>query len=537
MTDPSQDTTPLATVVGFGLDKSWLITSAGFVFIMLIGLGFMEIGSIRRKNSRVVWYKILINLISTIFWWWIIGFAWAFGNVNGSFVGAERFYAGNKWGNALTQSINGNSFSPTGLGYSTQYAHFVWRMAIAVVSVTVATGIVTERITMKAVFIFNMIYDMIILPFIFAWTFGLGFLVDDIGYFDYAGSFIIFGNGAVAGLVGLLFIRPRYNRYQRFPVVLPPVVTGPVGAEARPFISTGVQGNLPSVAFDKMRPNNIGASYGTVPAEPISLTAFTADNIIRARKRQDEDEYESFVTTNYGLVILGAIILFIGFIFFNGGASQGLQTFYLFNFMEHAAANSIIAAMGGGLATLIFLALFVRRRPVRENAVTVARGFVAGMVAVCAASNVYRPWSGFVAGICGAWAYLIMAYIIYRSNLDDPAEFFAIFFGGGSAGILVAAFLNITSGILYENATEGEILIWQVLSWGIMLGWTFIISVMTFFVLYMLRVLRVGLKCEIVGYDYIDGARHLDYPDRDILTLEKERKKAAKGELAENVEA
>ena len=251
-------------------------------------------------------------------------------------------------------------------------------------------------------------------------------------------------------------------------------ITESTGAEGRPFISTAdAQRNLPSVAFDKMRPNNVGAFYGNAPVEPLSLTAFTADNIIRARKRQDEDEYESFATTNYGHVILGALILFVGFIFFNGGASQGLQRYYMFNFMEHAAANSILAAMGGGLFTLIFLALFVRRRAFRENATTVARGFVAGMVAVCAASNVYRPWSGFVAGICGAWAYLIMAYIIYRSNLDDPAEFFAIFFGGGTAGILVAAFLNITSGIFYENATEGEILIWQILSWGIMLGWTF----------------------------------------------------------------
>jgi len=109
-------TTPVtdAQQVGFGLDKGWIITSAGFVFFMLIGLGLMEIGSIRRKNSRIVWYKILINLISTIFWWWIIGYAWAFGNTNGSFIGAERFYAGNKWGDPNGQYISGPAFNGTG---------------------------------------------------------------------------------------------------------------------------------------------------------------------------------------------------------------------------------------------------------------------------------------------------------------------------------------------------------------------------------------------------------------------------------------
>jgi len=527
--DPSNINTDLATLVGYGLDKGWVITCAGFVFFMQIGLGLMEIGSIRRKNSRVVWFKILLNLISVIFWWWIIGFAWGFGSVNGSFIGAERFYAGNKWGQPLNQGINSVNYNIAGPGYTTQYAHFLWRMAIASVSTTIATAIVSERITMKAVLLFNFAFNMIIQPFIFAWTYGLGFLVDDIGYFDYAGSFIIFGVGATAGLIGLLFIRPRYNRYERFPVVLPPLGVEPVG-ESRPFIG-GVDpraGNLPSVAFDRMRPNNVAAYSGPTYAQPVDTTAFTIPNIIRARKMQDEDEYETFATSNYGLVILGAIILFIGFIFFNAGASQGLQQFYLFDFAEHAAANSIIAAMGGGLFAMLFLAFFVRRRPVRENAATIARAFIAGVVCVTTASNVYRPWAAFVSGLCGAFAYLVMAYIMYRSQLDDPSEFFSIFWPAGFAGLIVAAFFNIVNGILYSNETEGEILIWQVLSWGILLGWTAIISFLTFGLAYLLRILRVGIKCEIVGYDYIDGARHLDYPDRDVLTMEKERRKAGK---------
>jgi len=389
---------------------------------------------------------------------------------------------------------------------------------------------------MKTVFLFNFVYNMIILPFIFAWTFGLGFLVQDIGYVDYAGSFIIWGNAAVAGMAGLLFIRPRYNRYQRFPVVIAPPVVDPA-LESRPYLGqSDYQRNLPAVAFDA-RPAGSYGYTGAPVAAPLSTTAFTAENIVRARKRQDEDENETFIPHNYGLVILGALILFIGFIFFNAGASQGLQVFYLFDFMEHAAATTILAGMGGGLFALIFLALFVRRRAVRENAVTVARAFIAGMVCVCAASNVYRPWAGFVAGLCGAFAYFVMAYCIHRSNLDDPTEFFSIFFAPGFAGLIVAAFINIVSGVLYQNATEGEIIIWQVLSWGIMLGWTFIISLITFWVAYMARILRVGLKCEIVGYDYIDGARNLDYPDRDPLTLEKDRKKAAKGGNVENAEA
>jgi ammonia channel protein AmtB len=509
---------PASGTAGDGLDKGWVLTSAAMVFAMTIGLGLMEIGSIRRKNSRIVWYKILINIVLAIWWLFIVGYAWGFGTVNGSFLGAETFYAGNDWELSTNQGIN---------YYLAQYTNFVWRCALAVIGTTIATAIMSERITLKAVVFFNMAYNMIILPFVYAWTFGLGFLIDDIGYFDYAGSFVIFGTGAIAGLAGLLLIQPRYNRYQRYPLVLPaaPLGFSQVGATSAQLGSSAGPRNLPSSAYDRFH-QEPSAPIGTyvAPADVPASTAFTVENIVRARQRQDEDVNEHFGITDFGTFCLGAIIFFIGFIHFNGGASLGLQSEYLWTFAELAAVNTILAASGAGITTLLFVALFAKKRPVRENAATVARAIVAGMVCVAAGANNYLPWAGLVVGMLGALAYVIAANVFYRAQVDDPAEFFPVFGAAGFAGIFCAAFFNRFNGVFYGNATEGEIVIDQMLSALIIASWTFFIALICFWILKKFRALRVSIKCEVVGYDYVDGSRHLDYPEHNsIFTLGKDK--------------
>lgn len=515
--------TAVPSTTGFGLDKGWILTSAGFVFLMQIGLGLLEIGSIRRKNSRIVWYKILLNLINGIWWWYILGFAWAYGWINGSFLGAERYYAGGGWSENDTQGVNGDAIA--GPGYQQVFARFVWTVSVAMVATTIATGIVTERITMRAVVLFNFAMNLCSLPFIFAWTFALGFLANDIGYRDYAGSMVVFGAGAFAGLAGLLFIKPRYNRYQRFPVVLaanPTGIAAPPNAELRPLYGSEAQRNLPSSAFDRVSqpaaPITYGGSINGIP----NATAFTVDNVVRVRSRLNEDVYEHFGVTDYGLVCLGAIIFFIGYIFFCGGASQGLQVFVLYNWAERAAVAAVLGAVGGGLGTLLFVSIFLRKRPIRENYATIARAFVAGAVAVAADAGNYAPFAGIVIGLLGALSYVIMSYLFYHLRWDDPAEFFPMFGAPAICGIICAAFLNIVNGIFYSNGTEGEVLLWQLLGGIIIIGWAFGVGVICFALLRALKALRISLKTEIIGYDYIDGGRHLEEPaTADVLAKAK----------------
>jgi ammonia channel protein AmtB len=508
---------PADNPVGYGLDKGWIITSAGFVFLLVIGLGLMETGSIRRKNTRIVWYKILLNLVLTTWWWFILGFAWAFGDTNGTFIGAERFYAGGRW----NEPLQGNGWNY----YTAQYSHFIWRVAQAFVATTIATAIVTERVTLKAVAVFNLAMNMIILPFIFSWSFSGGFLYDDIGLIDYAGSWVIFGTGATAGLAGLLLIKPRYNRYGRYPTVIPvvPVGVSQVQLPHENNVASGPIGsapnlNLPASGIDRMNQyqNFAPGTYAAPPNVPAS-TAFTAENIIRSRKRQDEDEYEYFGCTNYGRVALGTLLTIIGMIFLFGGQANGLQTARLYSYAEISAVIALLAASGAGLVSYLFAHVVLRKRPHRENAAFVCRAIVAGMVAAAAGANTYKPWVGLVSGMLGALSYVIMANLVYRLQLDDPCEFISVFGGPGFAGLIIAAFFNGYNGIFYDNSTTGEIIIWQMLSFGIMFAWAFLIAYAAWGLMRLLRGLRVGLKCEIVGYDYIDGARHLDFADQDSV--------------------
>jgi len=193
-----------------------------------------------------------------------------------------------------------------------------------------------------------------------------------------------------------------------------------------------------------------------------------------------------------------------------------------YTFSQVSEANTILGAMGAGLITLIFLGIFGRKRPTKDNAATFARAVIAGIVANSAGLNNYYPWAALVVGILGAISYLIMAWVIHKAEFDDPTEFFALFGGAALGGIFSEAFFNRTNGIWYDNATEGEVVIYQMLGTTVLILWTVFVSVIGFWLLKVTKALRVSLKTEIVGYDYIDAARHLEYDENlQLASLEK----------------
>jgi len=184
----------------------------------------------------------------------------------------------------------------------------------------------------------------------------------------------------------------------------------------------------------------------------------------------------------------------------------------------------MLAFSGAGIVTLPFVCIFARRKPIRDNSVTVCRAIVAGMVCLASNANTYLPWSALVVGMLGALSYLIMANVFYRYQLDDPAEFFPMFGAAGWAGLICAAFFNTANGVFYDNSTKGEIIIDQCLGSLIIAGWAFFVALIATGFLRITKMLRIGLRCEIVGYDYIDAAEKLEYPaDRTIFDLKSQK--------------
>ena len=125
--------------------------------------------------------------------WYTWGFAFAFGNVDGGFIGKTYFVG-----------IN--------LERDRKYSHWWFQFAFAATAATIVSGSVAERINVYCYILFAFLMMGLIYPIIVAWTWGGGWL-SKLGYLDYAGSGIVHLTGGIAGLIGAIVIGPRIGRF------------------------------------------------------------------------------------------------------------------------------------------------------------------------------------------------------------------------------------------------------------------------------------------------------------------------------------
>lgn len=478
--------------LGDGLDKAWIIICGGIIFSMQCGFALLEAGGVRKKNSHVVWHKLVLNCLIGTMAWWLLGYAIAFGNPDGGFVGGDYFYAGNQWDQSQGEFV-------------TQYGNWVFQASIAFVVVAITGGSISERVTLKATAIHTFIMIAFIYPFIVSWTWGGGWLVQDFDYRDFTGSGIVHCTGAYAGLAGLLVIGPRYNKFGNYKLVIKD--EGKLERAPEAFKSEG----------------------------PPVITSM--QDLNKFRKRVMQDEYEEFGLTNVSYTMFGALILWFQFIFFNAGSSLFMQTEVSWLAAEKAAANTFFGGAGGGLIALVIKHPLINGlkapRKFKDDAATVANALLGGMVANGAGMDTYEPWEAFVIGVIAGIFYTLACWLFEKLHLDDSLEAFQLHGVCGTVGVGCAAFFNHEDGIFHGNPTSGKVLGHQILGWLCISAWSFVISLIVWKTLQFAGILRLPLKTELIGYDFMDHADKVTIPNCQLV---KEKAAGAKGSESANYE-
>jgi Amt family ammonium transporter len=72
-------------------DEMWLLICAFLVFFMQTGFAMLEGGSVRAKNATNILFKNLLDAIISAFFFWLIGFGFAYGKDVGGFIGNSLF--------------------------------------------------------------------------------------------------------------------------------------------------------------------------------------------------------------------------------------------------------------------------------------------------------------------------------------------------------------------------------------------------------------------------------------------------------------
>ena len=88
----------------------------------------------------------------------------------------------------------------------------------AATAATIVSGAVAERVKVSAYLIFTVFYVGLVYPILGSWKWGLGWL-EDLGFYDFAGSTLVHSVGGWGALAGVILIGPRIGKYVNGKVV------------------------------------------------------------------------------------------------------------------------------------------------------------------------------------------------------------------------------------------------------------------------------------------------------------------------------
>ncbi|MGK7901324.1 MAG: ammonium transporter [Hormoscilla sp.] len=193
--------------------------------------------------------------------------------------------------------------------------------------------------------------------------------------------------------------------------------------------------------------------------------------------------------SNLQLSVLGAMLLWLGWLGFNGGSTLALN-----DYVPGTIANTVLAGVGGMMAAG-GISWYQRQVPEVESLIN---GSIAGLVSITASCQVVTTPEAFAIGAIGAAVMMSVSYWLERWQIDDAVDAVAVHAGAGVWGtIAVALFGNLQ--LLHSGLSRGDQLWVQLLSVAIAFIWAFGITYLLLSAIDRLFPLRVSAEAEAMG--------------------------------------
>lgn len=183
--------------LGFLMNSLWTMIAAILVIFMLGGFILLEAGSTRMKNAGHIAGKTIFTFGIASIMFWAVGYGFIFGDNANLFIGLSDFF------------YSGEQIADAGLQTS---VFFVFQLAFAGISLTIALGGFAERAKLSVYLIFSVLFSAIVYPVIAHWIWGGGWLAEH-GKQDFAGSTVVHLTGAMAALAATILLKPRIGKY------------------------------------------------------------------------------------------------------------------------------------------------------------------------------------------------------------------------------------------------------------------------------------------------------------------------------------
>jgi Amt family ammonium transporter len=223
------------------------------------------------------------------------------------------------------------------------------------------------------------------------------------------------------------------------------------------------------------------------------------------------------------LMILGVIILWVGWMGFNPGSFLNAVGY---NFAD-VAVNTNLAAAAGIIGATIASVLMFKTLDVSQ----MGNGALAGLVAITAPCAFVDPWAAVVIGLCAGLIVPPLVLGIEKLKIDDPVGALPVHGVAGIWGTLAcglfatenrATALAVGEGGLFTTGNAGQLWV-QFYGVAATVGFTFTLSLIAFLAIKYTVGLRVSEEHELRGLDISEHGM-FGYPERfiDVVGAESE---------------
>jgi ammonium transporter, Amt family len=204
---------------------------------------------------------------------------------------------------------------------------------------------------------------------------------------------------------------------------------------------------------------------------------------------------EPMIPHNLILSVLGASLLWVGWLAFNGGSALGANATAAF-----AMVNTQLAGAAGALAWMGIEWM----KHGRASVLGIISGAVAGMVAITPACGFVAPMGGLAIGLlAGAGCFYASTSLKRKFGYDDSLDVFGVHGIGGIIGTLGIGVFGSSDFGNAPGLLEGNSALLGIQAAGVVIVAAYC-AVVTFVILYVLEKalgLRVDKQTEIEGLD------------------------------------
>lgn len=219
------------------------------------------------------------------------------------------------------------------------------------------------------------------------------------------------------------------------------------------------------------------------------------------------------VPHNVPFTLVGAALLYVGWIGFNAGSALAA---------DGVGANALMTTVAAGASAMVVWMLLDVQKSGKATAVGAATGLVVGLVAITPAAGFVTPLAALGIGALGAVASFLAIALRARTKVDDALDVFACH---GVAGIMGAVLTGVfatktvnpagADGLLAGNAALVGI---QAMAVGATIAFVAPVTFLSLKLISLFSPLRVEVPREFNGVDLSEHSEHA-YHDGEASEL------------------